>query len=275
MKIHYTDEHGDAQPLVRNEWPWPDRDDFSNLRGAAAICADAVSVFYKKRGEVNVSVTPSEEAEAKRKGASGLEKLIAGRRALADASLAHEALKKLAWIEGGEGLGSSLHAIESSFPARVRAFAQVGAWNAVNVVTDRWLIEAMEKRTGADRTKFMLELKDGAHAATARALVRTVGSMPELVPGFDPSNLPAITEAVARREAPAEMAELDEVRHAAAVARAAWRESVRIVRDAVSVPDSEFRKLMGDEAIERLNRPVPASDPHWVEGLTPVRRTTA
>lgn len=273
-RITYLDAQRREQPLVRSPWHWStEAGHFKTLLAIAQSSGDAVGAFLAKRAAVEIRLTNAEQAEAAQRGTAWLEKLLANRAAVAAEALARETLATLAAYEGGGGY--CLHNLEQSFPQRIRALAKVEAWNAASVQSDRWLTEVFQKLTGADRTRFLAELRDGQHAATARALLRVGETAPELLPGFDPDALPAVAEAVARREAPAEMAELDELRHAAAVSRAAWSEAVRLVREAVPIGDKELRPIFGDDALARLAQPVPETDAHWVESLKPVRRTDA
>lgn len=266
-KITYKDAAGTDQPLVRSEWNWPDAGDFVSLRNVARDAADAVTAFHVKRASTPVQVTPAEQAEAARKGPGALEKLYAARRAITDNLIAFDAAQKLAVRESGPSTG--LRAIEASLPLRVRGLAKVDPLNPTNVALDGRLLDALARKTGVERTQFLLELRNGQHAATARALLRTADVAPELLPlQLDEPTLAGITEAVARREAPEGMAELDELRRAAAVARAAWQNAAKMIAE--GLPVDERRKALG-AAFEALDHSANIADPNWPEFVAPAR----
>lgn len=266
-KITYKDAAGIEQPLVRSEWEWPDSGDFRTLGNIARDAAETVSNFHVKRASTPVQVTPAEQAEAARKGPGALEKLYAARRAITDGLIAFDAAQKLALRESGPGTG--LRVIEQSLPNRVRALARVEPFNPTNVALDGRLLDALARKTGVERTQFMLELKDGQHLATARAILRAAEATPELLPmKLDEPALAGIAQAVARREAPEGMAEIDELRRAIAVTRAAWRNAAQIISENVSV--DERPKAFGD-SFEALNRSTGMDDENWQEFIAPAR----
>jgi|GEM_PF-2258496 len=271
-RFRYIDGNGIEQPLIRSDWTFPTDDgDFATLYNVAKSSAELVTQFHAKRAALGVNITPAEQAEAIRKGPTALDELYRARRALAERALAFLTLETLATREGGPVTG--LRAIEMSLPVRARGLAKIEPWNPQTLAIDRWLLDVLMSKGATERTQFMLEMKDGQHSATARALLRTA-DVPELLPlKLAEPDLTAITNAVARCEAPQQMAALDELHHAAVVARATWKASVSRIAEASGLEREDLAKTLGASLV-RYEQPGHdgLNDPHWAEFIGTGRR---